>query len=192
MGTTNKNVGLHEFYEEKARSSEILWKIWGSSEPVLLTDLYTTIDAEEQEIQRELMYFINSSLILPTQEENDIAFIFNPYIEWAIAVQELIRTNTKDELEFKLREAKAELEMYEELNKADTAETYYEENPEDIEDFAQWITAEYELKWIEDAITVYDLLTERFQEELSVDTTGILSKEDAEKYLVKEWGNTTS
>jgi len=176
----------HDFYEIESIGPKVLWDIWCSYDPVSLTELLK-YDFSNRHIRRHVMYYVSSELLIPVQLEEDIGFVFNPTIEWMIAVSSLVRTNSPTELKDQLREADAERRIYTDLYEYTTSEDYYSEDPNpDVTEFLQWITAEYKADWIADALEYYDHFSTLFEETDSLQQYPTISKEAVEKELVEQ------
>jgi len=175
---------FHDFYQDvEGVSATILWTIWCSNSPVPVDKILEETDASESTVYRELLYFSNCSILYPIEYNEQIAFVYNPIVEWVSAVSELVRNNTRDELEMQLREAEAGVEMYQELHGTETIDEYVEKTETAPDDAVEWILDDVKTQWIADAIEYYNLF-ERFQPQHKESITDIAT---VEKEFVRKW-----
>jgi len=175
---------FHEFYESVSGvGADVLWTVWCSNEPVLLDELVEASDVNDEILYRDVMYFVNCSLLYPVRVDNSIGVVYNPAFEWVSGVGELVRKHSKEELEFILRESEAGVEMYEDLHNADSVDEYVDKSA-DVSDVAEWVIEDVKIEWVADAIEYYDLFERLFEGIGGVD---VIEESEMEKELVSRW-----
>lgn len=150
---------FHDFYRDLSSvCSQILWTIQCRSDPTPLSDLYTEEYSEDQ-IHRELMYCINSNLLIPHRIDGELHFSYNDLVKWSYGVYPLVRDNSLEELKELRREAEADKRVHEDVHDAEDVDEYVSSNDEVEErEVVEWIVSSQKVEWINDAIEHYDLL----------------------------------
>lgn len=173
---------FHDFYQEiSSVCSQILWTVQCRSDPVPISNIYSEEYSEER-IHRELMYCVNSNLLIPHRIDGELHFSYNKLVEWAYGVYPLVEENSLEELKELRREVEADKRVHEDVHDADDVDEYVSSNEEvNKREVVEWIVSDQKLEWVNDAIEYYELLNQFVDE-----SNTVINADEVEREFVNQ------